>query len=161
MFSEALVDYVYEKTGVKCDCVDYSTDYQLYDDQDGGYFNSRFAYNVKKKKKVRLGESADDRQSLDDIIYEFLDGEYYPDYGWESSFYPKEVEEYGAVTFYVNDIEGYYYYADGTLEVNPWVCNGLDIWFSDSWKIPFKKWFEKNSDLKVKLMWADNGSVPF
>ena len=98
---------------------------------------------------------------LDNIIYEFLDEEYYPDYGWESSFYRDEVDKYGTVSFNINDDVAYNYYSDGTLEVIPFVSEGLEIWFSDSWKIPFKKWFEKNSGLEVKSMWADNSPVNF
>jgi len=98
---------------------------------------------------------------LDNVVYEFLDAEYYPDYGWEPDFYRDEIKQWDTVTFYINDKEGYYYYADGTLEVNPWVCNGLDIWFSDGWKIPFKKWFEKNSGLEVSAMVTNGRWVNF
>jgi len=153
IFSEALVDYVYEKTGVKCDCVDYSTDYRLYDNQDGGgYFHSRFAYNVKKKKKVRFDESVDGRQSLDEIIYDFLKDDFYPDYDWGPElfdFYKNDVEEYGAISFYINDSEGYVYYDGGTLEIMPWVCEKLNEYFNDSWYSVFKGWFEENSGLVV------------
>jgi hypothetical protein len=100
---------------------------------------------------------------LDNVVYEFLDGEYYPDYGWEPYFYRDEIKQWGTVTFYINDIEGYYYYegGNGTLEVNPWVCKDLDIWFSYGWKIPFKKWFEKNSGLEVSAMVTNGRWVNF
>jgi hypothetical protein len=106
--------------------------------------------------KILITES-----QLDNIIYEFLDEEYYPDYNWEPDFYREEVEQYGLVPFYINDSEGYVYHDDGTLEIMPWVCNGLDIWFSDSWKIPFKKWFEKNSGLEVSSMVTNGRWVDF
>jgi len=101
---------------------------------------------------------------LDNVVYEFLDGEYYPDYNWGPElfdFYKNDVEEYGSATFYINDSEAYYYYADGTLEVQPWVCKSLDIWFSYGWKIPFKKWFEKNSGLEVSAMVTNGRWVNF
>jgi len=163
IFSEALVDYVYEKTGIKCDCVDYSTDYRLYDNQDGGgYFKSRFAYNVEKKKKVRFNESVDGRQSLDEIIYDFLEDDYYPDYNWGPElfdFYKKDVEEYGSATFYINDDESYTYYEGGVLEIMPFVSEKLDEWFNDSWMPVFKSWFEEHSGLKVKKIVTMDGVV--
>jgi len=42
IFSKVLIDYVYDKTNIKCDCIDY----WFGGDQD------RFIYNLKKKKKV-------------------------------------------------------------------------------------------------------------
>jgi hypothetical protein len=157
IFSEALVDYVYEKTGIKCDCIDYSTGWVEPVDSDGnyygtGYYNDRFAYNVKKKKKIRFGESVDDRQSLDEIIYDFLKDDFYPDYDWGPElfdFYDEEVRVYGSTTFHIDDSEAYIYYDDGTLEIMPWVCEKLNEYFNDSWYSVFKSWFEKNSGLKV------------
>jgi len=165
MFSMALVDYVYEKTGIRCDCVDYSIDYRV-DDNNGkefGYFNSRFAYNVKKKKKVRFDESVDGRQSLDEIIYDFLKDDFYPDYDWGPElfdFYKNDVEEYGSATFYINDSEGYVYYDGGTLEIMPWVCEKLNEYFNDSWYSVFKGWFEENSGLVVsRIIDSTNNGV--
>ena len=163
IFSEALVDYVYEKTGIKCDCVDYGTNYKMYDVEDvGGYFSSRFAYNVKKKKKIRFGESVENRQSLDEIIYDFLEDDYYPDYNWGPElfdFYRKDVKKHGSIDFYINDSEGYTYYSDGTLEIMPWVCEKLNGYFNDSWYLVFKDWFEEHSGLKVKRMVDSNDNT--
>jgi hypothetical protein len=149
IFSKVLIDYVYDKTNIKCDCIDYNY----------GSDDRRFAYNVKKKKKVRFNESVDDRQSLDKIIYDFLEDEYYPDYNWGPElfdFYREDVKEYGSITFYINDSEGYIYYDDGTLEVLPWVCERLNSWFNDSWQPVFKKWFEEYSGLKVNRIVTDD-----
>jgi len=151
IFSKVLIDYVYDKTNIKCDCIDYS--YGFDDEQD------RFIYNLKKKKIVKLGESVDDRQSLDEIIYNFLKDEYYPDYNWGPElfdFYREDVEEYGSIAFYINDSEGYIYYDDGTLEVLPWVSERLDSWFNNAWQPVFKKWFEENSGLKVNRIVTDD-----
>lgn len=80
IFSKSLVDYVYDKTGIKCDCVDYPTEHI----EDSGYFRSRFMYNVKKKKKtrlfsedsvVKLNESIDKNKKLikDIVGFDFSD----------------------------------------------------------------------------------------
>jgi hypothetical protein len=135
------------------------------DDNNGeeyGYFNSRFAYNVKKKKKIRFDESVDDRQSLDEIIYNFLEDDYYPDYNWGPElfdFYRKEVKKHGIIDFYINDSEGYSYYSDGTLDIMPWVCKRLNEWFNDSWMPVFKSWFEEHSGLKVKKIVTMDGVI--
>ena len=161
IFSKVLVDYVYDKTGVKCDCVDYPKDYKKEDPNlDHGYFDSRFVYNVKKKK--RIGESSNERKSLDEIIYNFLEDDYYPDYNWGPElfdFYKEDVEEYGSHTFYINDDESYTYYKDGVLEIMPSVSEKLDEWFNDSWMPVFKKWFEEHSGLKVKKIVTMDGVV--
>jgi hypothetical protein len=163
IFSKVLVDYVYDKTGEKCDCVDYPKDYKKGDpNSDYGYFDSRFAYNVKKKKRIHF-ESIDERQSLDEIIYNFLEDDYYPDYNWGPElfdFYKNDVEEYGSATFYINDSEGYVYYDDGTLEIMPWVCEKLNEYFNDSWYPTFKGWFEENSGLVVsRIIDSTNNNV--
>ena len=44
-FSKVLIDYVYDKVNIKCDCIDY-----WYDIRNDGN-DKRFAYNLKTKKK--------------------------------------------------------------------------------------------------------------
>ena len=68
IFSKVLVDYVYEKLGIKCDCVQYEYDFKNKTevDRDGIEFdwtksNTR-KYNVKKKKKIK--ESIDKKKKL-------------------------------------------------------------------------------------------------
>ena len=68
IFSKVLVDYVYEKLGIKCDCVQYEYDFKNKTevDRDGIEFdwkksNTRM-YNVKKKKKIK--ESIDSKKKL-------------------------------------------------------------------------------------------------
>jgi hypothetical protein len=156
LFSKVLVDYVYKHTGIKCDCVQYDYGFEIkrtIDDEGEEYtvdlYNTK-RYNVKKKKKI--GESVDDRQSLDEIIYDFLKDDFYPDYDWGPElfdFYDEEVRVYGSTTFHIDDSEAYIYYDDGTLEIMPWVCEKLNEYFNDSWYSVFKSWFEKNSGLKV------------
>lgn len=47
IFSDVLVKYVYDKTGIKCDCVDYSYDFNL-----SGENSRQYRFNVKKRKKI-------------------------------------------------------------------------------------------------------------
>ena len=47
IFSDVLVKYVYDKTGFKCDCVDYNFDFDL-----SGEKSSQYKFNVKKRKKI-------------------------------------------------------------------------------------------------------------
>ena len=157
-FSEVLVDYVYNHTGIKCDCVQYDYEFQNVvddsDDEEYEYTTSKTRrYNVKKKKNIK--ESLTERSNLENIIYDFLQDDFYPDYNWGPElfdFYNADVEEYGSVIFYINDSEAYVYYDDGTLEIMPWVCEKLNDYFNDSWYSVFKSWFEEHSGLKVKMM---------
>ena len=158
IFSEVMVDYVFEKTGFKCDCIDYTYTVPAEDKEFDD--DVRFAYNVKKKKRIKIGESVDDNQSLDKIIYDFLEDEYYPDYNWGPElfdFYREDVKKYGFISFYINDNEEYTYYNDGTLEIMRNTSERLDSWFNDSWKPVFKKWFEENSGLEVKRIVTMDG----
>ena len=59
IFSEVLVDYIYDKLGIKCDCVQYDYDFKeekLYL-KDGDEYEHKTSktrrYNVKKKKKIK------------------------------------------------------------------------------------------------------------
>ena len=64
MFSKVLVDYIYDKFGIKCDCVqyDYNFEEEKHVDHDGDeythYTSKTRRYNVKKKKKIK--ESVED-----------------------------------------------------------------------------------------------------
>ena len=159
MFSKVLVDYIYDKFGIKCDCVqyDYNFEEEKYVDDEGDEYEVSLSktrkYNVKKKKKIK--ESVDGKSSLENLIYEFLNDDFYPDYNWGPElfdFYREDVEQYGSVPFYINDSEAYVYYDDGTLEIMPWVCEKLNEYFNDLWYSVFKSWFEENSGLKVSMM---------
>jgi hypothetical protein len=155
-FSEVLVDYVYNHTGIKCDCVQYDYEFQNVvddsDDEEYEYTTSKTRrYNIKKKKNIK--ESLTERSNLENIIYDFLQDDFYPDYNWGPElfdFYREDVEKYGSIPFYINDSEGYVYYDDGTLEIMPWVCKKLNEYFNDSWYSVFKYWFEEHSGLKVE-----------
>ena len=58
IFSEVLVDYVYQELGIKCDCIEYEHDfinrYRVDDNEEYHWIDSRTRkYNVKKKKKIK------------------------------------------------------------------------------------------------------------
>jgi len=159
IFSEVLIEYVYKHTKIKCDCIQYDYDYKhrVAKDDEGEeveHINSKTRkYNVKKKKKIK--ESVDGKSSFENLIYEFLNDDFYPDYNWGPElfdFYREDVKEHGLIPFYINDSEAYVYYDDGTLEIMPWVCEKLNEYFNDLWYSVFKSWFEENSGLKVSMM---------
>ena len=156
LFSKVLVDYVYKHTGIKCDCVQYDYGFEIKKtiDDEGEEYNidsyKTKRYNVKKKKKI--GESLTERSNLENLIYDFLEDDFYPDYGWDPElfdFYNEEVRVFGSITYNIDDSEAYTYYDDGTLEIMPWVCEKLNEYFNDSWYSVFKSWFEEHSGLKV------------
>jgi hypothetical protein len=102
--------------------------------------------------KIILKES-----QLDDLIINFFDEDYYPDYGWEdASFYEKELESYDNFNFYINDDLAYTYFDDGSMEINKWLIDDLNSRFGDRWVTLFKKWFEMNTGLTVYDMITEN-----
>ena len=50
IFSEVLIEYVYDHTNIKCDCIDY---HYGFTDVGDGTSASQFLYNLKKKKKIK------------------------------------------------------------------------------------------------------------
>jgi len=159
IFSDVLIEYVYKHTKIKCDCIQYDYDFKPrveknYDGEEVEYIGSKTRkYNVKKKKKIK--ESVDGKSSLENLIYEFLNDDFDPDYNWGPElfdFYREDVKEHGVIPFYIKGSEAYVYYEDGTLEIMPWVCEKLNEYFNDLWYSVFKSWFEENSGLKVSMM---------
>jgi hypothetical protein len=51
IFSEVLIEYVYDHTNIKCDCIDYH--YGFTEDDGGTRAKGQFLYNLKKKKKIK------------------------------------------------------------------------------------------------------------
>ena len=64
IFSEVLVDYIYDKFGIKCDCVHY--DYNFKEDHDKYADSKTRKYNVKKKKKIK--ESVEDSNVVEQLL---------------------------------------------------------------------------------------------
>ena len=72
MFSKVLVNYIYDKFGIKCDCVqyDYNFEEEKHYDEDGDEYEHTTSktrkYNVKKKKKIK--ESVEDSNVVEQIM---------------------------------------------------------------------------------------------
>ena len=72
MFSKVLVNYIYDKFGIKCDCVQYDYDFKEKEwvGDDGNeyinYLSKTRRYNVKKKKKIK--ESVDNSNVVEQIM---------------------------------------------------------------------------------------------
>ena len=73
MFSKVLVNYIYDKFGIKCDCVQYDYNFKEekhLDDEGDEYEHTSSKtrrYNVKKKKKIK--ESVEDSNVVKQILY--------------------------------------------------------------------------------------------
>lgn len=99
------------------------------------------------------------RDGIEKYIYQYLDENWYPDYGWNSLIdYQHEVDEYGSITFYVNDRLSLEYteIENGitNLEVYPSLYNEMDELFSIDdddveWDKLIANWFKNNTGLKV------------
>jgi hypothetical protein len=72
IFSKVLVDYIYDKFGIKCDCVQYDYDFkeEKHVDAEGDEYEytdyKTRKYNVKKKKKIK--ESVEDSNVVEQIM---------------------------------------------------------------------------------------------
>jgi hypothetical protein len=107
-----------------------------------------------------------DEEGYDNLIYQHLTENYYPDYNWGPDlhdFYRDEIKTYGIYDFYINDIIGYSYLGewDGydylyTLSIRNWVSGELTSLFGYKWIPVFKKWFKDNSGLEVRDMDLEN-----
>jgi hypothetical protein len=101
-----------------------------------------------------------DEEGYDNLIYQHLTENYYPDYDWGPKlhdFYRKDVKKYGIYDFKVKDRLAYSYLGewDGydylyTLVISKWLSNQLTELFNDKWIPTFKRWFEENSGLEVR-----------
>ncbi len=93
---------------------------------------------------------------LNNTIVNYLDENFYPDYGWVSQEdYSNEINKYGSYDFYINDEPRYTFsVGDGVSElyVRDSTIEPLSDLFGDFWIPVFKEWFEKNTGLKVDSM---------
>ena len=118
---------------------------------------------------------------VNQIIRKYLDETFYPDYGWNENTrhgsYQEDVDRYGDVVFFINDVDSYIYYGCNAnagpedeffagyghlhnyecplLSIYPKVSQQLSDYFGDMWKPIFKKWFEENTGLTVNQI-TDN-----
>lgn len=107
-----------------------------------------------------------DEEGYDNLIYQYLTENYYPDYNWGPklhNFYKKDIKQYGLYEFLVNDVPSYVYLGewDGydylyTLSISEWIVDELTTMFGDKWIPTFKKWFEDNSGLEVREIDLNN-----
>ena len=106
MFSKVLVNYIYDKFGIKCDCVqyDYNFEEEKHVDDEGDEYEVSLSktrrYNVKKKKKIK--ESVEDSNVVEQLLdlenikidFEYIDGRVLDD---------NELEEYFGTTVIDDD----------------------------------------------------------
>ena len=115
---------------------------------------------------------------VNQIIRKYLDEMFYPDYGWSyPDVYQRDVEQYGDVNFFINDVDSYIYYGCNAnagpedeffagyghlhnykcplLLIYPRVGGELTSLFGDRWKPVFKEWFEEKSGLHVAQITDD------
>ena len=115
---------------------------------------------------------------IDKVIRKYLDGTFYPDYGWANpDVYQKDVKKYGDLVFFINDVDSYIYYGCNAnagpedeffagyghlhnykcplLLIYPRVGQELTSLFGDKWKSVFKEWFEEKSGLEVAQITDD------
>ena len=84
---------------------------------------------------------------IESVIREYLDDNYYPDYGWlEPEVYKEEFEKWDEIYFEVND-HARYKYVSGKLTVGQ--SPDLDGYFGELWRPAFIKWFEEHTGLKA------------
>jgi len=121
--------------------------------------------------KVLIKESR-----LEKAVFEYLDAEFTPDYGWDETT-QLGVDKWGDAVFFINDVDSYIYYGCNAnagpedelfasygrlhnykcplLLIYPTVGRRLTLMFGDVWKPIFKKWFENNTGLQVSQL-TDN-----
>ena len=95
-------------------------------------------------------------------ILNFIKSNFYPDYDWGAhlhTFYKQEVETYGEIEFFIDDVTAYEYYmeypklgSDRVLRIYSVVSQTLNMMFGERWVPIFKKWFEENSGLMVDFV---------
>jgi hypothetical protein len=118
---------------------------------------------------------------VNEIIRKHLDKTFYPDYGWNENTrhgsYQEDVDRYGDLVFFINDLDSYIYYGCNAnagpedeffagyghlhnykcplLLVYPGVSEKLTSLFGSMWKPVFKEWFEENTGLEVAQITND------
>ena len=91
-------------------------------------------------------------------IYQYLNENSYPDYGWSDHvYYREQVGRHGSSAFYIDDMLTFDYtkYGNGykKLEVYPWMYNKLDDIFENyDWESVVREWFQDNTGLKVDMV---------
>lgn len=95
-----------------------------------------------------------DRHRLNNVIKDYLEKNYSPNFGWNSHDYYKEhVSNNGEVTILVKDSYGYFFSRrirgnDNTLLVRKLIVNELTDLFSYTWIPVLREWFKENTGLE-------------
>ena len=111
MFSKVLVNYIYDKFGIKCDCVQYDYDFKEKEwvGDDGNeyinYLSKTRRYNVKKKKKIT--ESVEDSNVVEQIME--VEGVKYDGCGYGGRTYEYDGRIHDSVVFYFEFPNDYKY----------------------------------------------------
>jgi hypothetical protein len=117
---------------------------------------------------------------FENLVIRYLDENYPPDYGWyendRTGTYQDDVDKWGDITFYINDVDSYMYYGCNAGEgddmmfdpygylhnyecplllIYPRIGRKLTELFGSKWKPIFKEWFESNTGLEVKQITDD------
>ena len=97
-----------------------------------------------------------DKQRLDDLILEYISEEYVPDYGWGDWYnYKEDIDIWGEVEFYVNDVSRYSYYKsfkgyNNILVIRKGIVDKLTDMFGNLWVPVFANWFSENTSLPIQ-----------
>jgi len=118
---------------------------------------------------------------VNQIIHKYLDDAFTPDYGWHNNTrhgsYQDDVDEYGDIVFFLNNIDSYIYYRCNAnagpedeffapygrlhnykcplLLVYPRESETLTSLFGNKWLPVFKEWFEENTGEEVAQITND------
>ena len=96
------------------------------------------------------------KQRLDDLILEYISDEYVPDYGWGDPYnYKEDIDIWGEVEFYVNDVSRYSYYKsfkgyNNILVIRKGIVDKLTKMFGNMWISVFANWFSENTSLPIQ-----------
>ena len=97
-----------------------------------------------------------DKQRLDDLILEYISEEYVPDYGWGDWYnYKEDIDIWGEVEFYVNDVSSYSYHKsfkgyNNILVIRNRIVGKLTKMFGNMWISVFANWFSENTSLPIQ-----------
>lgn len=101
---------------------------------------------------------------LDSVIFNYLDGRWYPDYSWDThEDYKRAMDVWEEAIFEVNDFLTYELFKqddNNVLILYPNIIQDMNGVFNDMWKESFKKWFEFHTGLNVDIIQFYNSDDP-
>ena len=96
------------------------------------------------------------KEKLNSLILKYISEEYIPDYGWGDSYqYKEDMDRWGEVEFYVNDVSRYSYYKsfkgyNNILVIRKGIVDKLTDMFGNLWVPVFANWFSENTSLPIQ-----------